>query len=71
VAGGNNGGVVRDNQDIFELSELFGGREANHSLNFGAACGPSDGTIPPAVRTASITWRRWINICKTSRAITR
>ena len=36
LAGGNNGGVVRDNQDIFELQNYFAAAEANHSLNFGA-----------------------------------
>jgi hypothetical protein len=36
VAGGNNGGVVRDNQDIFELQNYFAAAEGNHSLNFGA-----------------------------------
>ncbi len=36
LAGGNNGGVVRDNQDIFELQNYFAGAEGNHSLNFGA-----------------------------------
>ncbi len=35
-AGGNNGGVVRDNQDIFELQNYFVAAEGNHSLNFGA-----------------------------------
>jgi Carboxypeptidase regulatory-like domain len=34
-AGGNNGGVVRDNQDIFELQNYFVAAEGNHSLNFG------------------------------------
>src|SRR5277367_3918311 len=36
LAGGNNGGVVRDNQDIFELQNYFAAAEGNHSLNFGA-----------------------------------
>ncbi len=36
LAGGNNGGVVRDNQDIFELQNYFAAVEGNHSLNFGA-----------------------------------
>src|SRR6201999_2229408 len=36
VAGGNNSGVVRDNQDIFELQNYFAAAEGNHSLNFGA-----------------------------------
>src|SRR5580704_12418066 len=35
-AGGNNGGVVRDNQDIFELQNYFVAAKGNHSLNFGA-----------------------------------
>jgi hypothetical protein len=35
-AGGNNGGVVRDNQDIYELQNYFVAAEGNHSLNFGA-----------------------------------
>ena len=35
-AGGNNGGVVRDNQDIYELQNYFAAAEGNHSLNFGA-----------------------------------
>jgi hypothetical protein len=35
LAGGNNGGVVRDNQDIFELQNYFAAAEGNHSLNFG------------------------------------
>jgi Carboxypeptidase regulatory-like domain len=34
-AGGNNGGVVRDNQDIYELQNYFAAAEGNHSLNFG------------------------------------
>jgi Carboxypeptidase regulatory-like domain len=33
--GGNNGGVVRDNQDIYELQNYFAAAEGNHSLNFG------------------------------------
>ena len=33
--GGNNGGTVRDNQDIFELQNYFAAAERNHSLNFG------------------------------------
>jgi hypothetical protein len=36
TAGGNNGGVVRDNQDIYELQNYFAAAEGNHSLNFGA-----------------------------------
>jgi hypothetical protein len=36
TAGGNNGGTVRDNQDIFELQNYFSAAEGNHSLNFGA-----------------------------------
>ncbi len=36
TAGGNNGGVVRDNQDIYELQNYFVGAKGNHSLNFGA-----------------------------------
>jgi hypothetical protein len=36
VDGGNNGGVVRDNQDIYELQNYFAAAEGNHSLNFGA-----------------------------------
>ena len=35
-AGGNNGGTVRDNQDIYELQNYFAAAEGNHSLNFGA-----------------------------------
>jgi hypothetical protein len=35
-AGGNNGGVVRDNQNIYELQNYFAAAKANHSLNFGA-----------------------------------
>ncbi|HTZ60140.1 MAG TPA: carboxypeptidase regulatory-like domain-containing protein [Acidobacteriaceae bacterium] len=35
-AGGNNGGAVRDNQDIYELQNYFAAAEGNHSLNFGA-----------------------------------
>jgi hypothetical protein len=35
-AGGNNGGVVRDNQDIYELQNYFAAAKGNHSLNFGA-----------------------------------
>jgi hypothetical protein len=35
-AGGNNGGVVRDNQDVYELQNYFAAAEGNHSLNFGA-----------------------------------
>ena len=35
-AGGNNGGAVRDNQDIYELQNYFAAAEDNHSLNFGA-----------------------------------
>jgi hypothetical protein len=34
--GGNNGGTVRDNQDIYELQNYFAAAEGNHSLNFGA-----------------------------------
>jgi Carboxypeptidase regulatory-like domain len=34
--GGNNGGTVRDNQDIYELQNYFAAAESNHSLNFGA-----------------------------------
>jgi len=34
-AGGNNGGVVRDNQDIYELQNYFAAAEGKHSLNFG------------------------------------
>jgi Carboxypeptidase regulatory-like domain len=34
-AGGNNGGIVRDNQDIYELQNYFAAAEGNHSLNFG------------------------------------
>jgi hypothetical protein len=34
--GGNNGGIVRDNQDIFELQNYFAAAEGKHSLNFGA-----------------------------------
>jgi hypothetical protein len=34
--GGNNGGIVRDNQDIFELQNYFAAAEGNHSLNYGA-----------------------------------
>jgi hypothetical protein len=34
--GGNNGGIVRDNQDIYELQNYFAAAEGNHSLNFGA-----------------------------------
>jgi hypothetical protein len=34
--GGNNGGVVRDNQDIYEFQNYFAAAEGNHSLNFGA-----------------------------------
>jgi hypothetical protein len=33
--GGNNGGIVRDNQDIFELQNYFAAAEGNHSLNYG------------------------------------
>src|ERR1700677_2662794 len=33
--GGNNGGTVRDNQDIYELQNYFAAAEGNHSLNFG------------------------------------
>jgi hypothetical protein len=33
--GGNNGGTVRDNQDIYELQNYFAGALGNHSLNFG------------------------------------
>jgi Carboxypeptidase regulatory-like domain/TonB dependent receptor len=33
--GGNNGGIVRDNQDIYELQNYFAAAEGNHSLNFG------------------------------------
>jgi hypothetical protein len=36
VDGGNNGGTVRDNQDIYELQNYFAAAEGNHSLNFGA-----------------------------------
>ena len=36
VDGGNNGGIVRDNQDIYELQNYFAAAEGNHSLNFGA-----------------------------------
>ena len=36
VDGGNNGGIVRDNQDIYELQNYFAASEGNHSLNFGA-----------------------------------
>ena len=35
VDGGNNGGTVRDNQDIYELQNYFAAAEGNHSLNFG------------------------------------
>ncbi len=35
-SGGNNGGTVRDNQDIYELQNYFAAAEGNHSLNFGA-----------------------------------
>jgi hypothetical protein len=34
--GGNNGGIVRDNQDIYELQNYFAAAKGNHSLNFGA-----------------------------------
>ena len=34
--GGNNGGVVRDNQDIYEVQNYFAAAEGKHSLNFGA-----------------------------------
>jgi Carboxypeptidase regulatory-like domain len=34
--GGNNGGTVRDNQDIYELQNYFAAAKNNHSLNFGA-----------------------------------
>jgi Carboxypeptidase regulatory-like domain len=34
--GGNNGGIVRDNQDIYELQNYFAAAEGKHSLNFGA-----------------------------------
>ena len=34
--GGNNGGTVRDNQNIYELQNYFAAAEGNHSLNFGA-----------------------------------
>jgi hypothetical protein len=34
--GGNNGGIVRDNQDIYEFQNYFAAAEGNHSLNFGA-----------------------------------
>ncbi len=34
--GGNNGGTVRDNQDIYELQNYFAAAEGKHSLNFGA-----------------------------------
>jgi Carboxypeptidase regulatory-like domain len=33
--GGNNGGTVRDNQDIYELQNYFAAAEGKHSLNFG------------------------------------
>ncbi len=33
--GGNNGGTVRDNQDIYELQNYFAAAKGNHSLNFG------------------------------------
>jgi hypothetical protein len=33
--GGNNGGIVRDNQDIYELQNYFAAAEGKHSLNFG------------------------------------
>ncbi len=36
TSGGNNGGIVRDHQDIYELQNYFAGAEGNHSLNFGA-----------------------------------
>ncbi len=36
VDGGNNGGTVRDNQDIYELQNYFAAAEGKHSLNFGA-----------------------------------
>jgi Carboxypeptidase regulatory-like domain len=36
VDGGNNGGTVRDNQDIYELQNYFAAAEGNHSLNYGA-----------------------------------
>ena len=36
VDGGNNGGTVRDDQDIYELQNYFAAAEGNHSLNFGA-----------------------------------
>ena len=36
VDGGNNGGIVRDNQDIYELQNYFAAAKGNHSLNFGA-----------------------------------
>jgi hypothetical protein len=35
TAGGNNAGVVRDNQDIYEVQNYFVAAEAHHSLNFG------------------------------------
>ncbi len=35
VDGGNNGGTVRDNQDIYEFQNYFAAAEGNHSLNFG------------------------------------
>ena len=35
-AGGNNGGVVRDDQNIYELQNYFAAAKGNHSLNFGA-----------------------------------
>jgi hypothetical protein len=34
--GGNNGGAVHDNQDIYELQNYFVAAKGNHSLNFGA-----------------------------------
>lgn len=33
--GGNNGGTVRDDQNIYELQNYFSGVEGAHSLNFG------------------------------------
>src|SRR3984957_14745750 len=36
VDGGNNGGTVRDTQNLYELQNYFAAAEGNHSLNFGA-----------------------------------